>query len=274
MVRSLKGPDGKIALDVVARSLAYLVLFGGAAGLPFLDDLLDEMEKILGIPFRTNMRRALKGLGGEMLEKFGMEGLPALLGVDLSGSLKIGLPKASLKGTEETVYGVYGGLFDKGQKVLDAFSRDDILRAIESGSPAFIENLFKAYRMYEEGATTPRGKIIYDEEGKPIQLTAGEALGQAAGFRPERLAQAGMEKRVLSNVEEHFKERRDDLYAKYVLAKTPEEKQAVLKDVERYNLEVMKYQGAVPRITRETLKRTLQQRPSKPLTRFEQMYAQ
>jgi hypothetical protein len=83
-----------------------------------------------------------------------------------------------------------------------------------------------------------------------------------------------MEKRVLSNVEEHFKERRDDLYAKYMLAKTPEEKQAVLKDVERYNLEVMKYQGAVPRITRETLKRTLQQRPSKPLTRFEQMYAQ
>ncbi len=88
--------------------------------------------------------------------------------------------------------------------------------------------------MYEEGATTSRGKIIYDEDGKPIQLTAGEALGQAAGFRPERLAQTGMEKRVLSNVEEHFKERRDDLYAKYMLAKTPEERQGVLKEVERY----------------------------------------
>ena len=274
MVRSLKGPDGKIALDVVARSLAYLVLFGGAAGLPFLDDLLDELEKILGIPFRTNMRKALKGLGGEMLEKFGMEGLPALLGVDLSGSLKIGLPKASLKGTEETVYGVYGGLFDKGQKVLDAFSRDDILRAIESGSPAFIENLFKAYRMYEQGATTPTGKIIYDEEGKPIQLTAGEALGQAAGFRPERLAEAGMEKRVLTNIEGHYKDIRDDLYAKYRLALTEEERQKVLRDVERYNLEVMKYQGAIPRISKETLRRSFIQKPEKSFTRFEQMYAQ
>jgi hypothetical protein len=274
MVRSLKGPDGKIALDVVARSLAYLVLFGGAAGLPFLDDLLDELEKVLGIPFRTNMRKALKGLGGEMLEKFGMEGLPALIGVDLSGSLKVGLPKLSLRGTEETVYGVYGGLFDKGQKVLDAFSRDDILRAIESGSPAFIENLFKAYRMYEEGATTPRGKIIYDAEGKPIQLTAGEALGQAAGFRPERLAKAGMEKRVLSNIEEHYKDIRDDLYAKYRLARTEEERRKVLRDVERYNLEVMKYQGAIPRISRETLRRSFIQKPERSFMRFEQMYAQ
>ncbi len=128
--------------------------------------------------------------------------------------------------------------------------------------------------MYAEGATTPTGKIIYDEEGKPIRLTSGEALSQAAGFRPERLARAGMEKRVLSNIEGHSKDIRDDLYAKFRLARTEEERRKVLRDVERYNLEVMKYQGAIPRVSRETLKRSFIQKPEKSFTRFEQMYAQ
>ena len=39
---SLKGEDGKLALDVMARSLAYVVLLAGIPATPFLDDLLDE----------------------------------------------------------------------------------------------------------------------------------------------------------------------------------------------------------------------------------------
>ena len=42
--------------------------------------------------------------------------------------------------------------------------------------------------MSETGVTTPRGKVITDEQGKPIRLGAGEGIAQAAGFRPERLA--------------------------------------------------------------------------------------
>ncbi len=39
---SLKGEDGKLALDVMARSLAYVALLGGVPVIPFLDDLLDK----------------------------------------------------------------------------------------------------------------------------------------------------------------------------------------------------------------------------------------
>jgi hypothetical protein len=45
-------------------------------------------------------------------------------------------------------------------------------------------------------------------------------------------------------------------------------------DVERYNLEVMNHRGAIPRISRETLRRSFMQRPEKSFTRFERMYAQ
>ena len=38
----MTGADGKLALDVMGRSLDYIALLGGAPALPFLDDLLDE----------------------------------------------------------------------------------------------------------------------------------------------------------------------------------------------------------------------------------------
>lgn len=269
--RTFRGPDGKIALDVMGRSLAYIFLFAGMAGLPFLDDLLDEWERRFGIPVRKHMREALRGVGGEILEKFGMAGFPALIGVDISGSLKpAGIPKLSLRtASEETLFGVYGGLIDKGTNALDAMSRGDVLRAIEFASPVFIENLFKAARM-TKGATTPTGKIMFDEEGRPIELTGPEAVAQATGFRPERMAEISKERRTFSNVEGHYKAKRDDLYAKFRLAASEEERRNILREMERYNLDVMKYQGAIPAISRESLRGTFIQKPEKARLRFEQ----
>ncbi len=269
--RTFRGPDGKVALDVMGRSLAYIFLFAGMAGLPFVDDLLDEWERRFGTPVRKNMREALRGVGGDILEKFGMTGFPALIGADISGSLKpVGLPKFSLRAaSEETLFGVYGGLIDKGTNALDAMSRDDFLRAIEFASPVFIENLFKAARM-TKGATTPKGKIMFDDEGRPIELTGPEAVAQAVGFRPERTATLSREKRTFSNIEEHYKSKRDGLYAKWRLATSEGERRNILREMERYNLEVMKYRGAIPAISRESLRGTFVQKPDTAWLRFEQ----
>jgi hypothetical protein len=94
---------------------------------------------------------------------------------------------------------------------------------MEFSSPAFIEAVLKAYRMNETEVTMPRGKIINDEQGKPIRLGAGEGIVQAAGFRPERLARISGEHWTMENVQGHFKGR-DDLYSRYRLARTPEER--------------------------------------------------
>jgi hypothetical protein len=107
--------------------------------------------------------------------------------------------------------------------------REDYLRAMEFASPAFIEAVLKVYRMSETGVTTPRGKVITDEQGKPIRLGTGEGIAQAAGFRPERLAKVSGEHRTMGNVQAHYKERRDDLYSRYRLARTPAEKQRVIE---------------------------------------------
>ena len=222
---SLSGPDGKLALDVMARSLAYVSLLGGVVALPFLDDLLDLWEKFFGTPVRSNMRKTLRDFGGPVMEKMGMAGIPALMGIDISGSLKMGLPFTSLAGGQgtpgDTVYGVYAGLGKKGLNAMSAAERNDYLRVLEFASPAFLEAALKAYRMADQGATTARGKVLTDEKGKPIQLGTGEAIAQAAGFRPERLAQVSREHWTMENVKSNFKGRRDDLYSRYRLAKTP-----------------------------------------------------
>jgi hypothetical protein len=65
---------------------------GWRPAIPFLDDLLDELEKFFGKPFRSVMRKTLRDAGGPVLERMGMAGIPALMGIDISGSLKTGVP--------------------------------------------------------------------------------------------------------------------------------------------------------------------------------------
>ena len=172
---------------------------------------------------------------------------------------------------QDTIYGVYGGLARKGLNAMSAVERENYLRALEFASPAFIEAVLKGYRMAEAGVTTPRGKIITDEQGKPIRLGAGEGIAQAAGFRPERMATVSGEHRTMENVQAHFKERRDDLYSRYRLARTPEDKQKVIRDMQKFNMEARKYRGVIPPITATSMGQATEQKPEKPFIGFGRM---
>ena len=47
----------------------------------------------------------------------------------------------------------------------------------------------------------------------------------------------------MKNVHKHFKMRRDVLYSRYRLAKTPEEKQGVIRGMQKFNIDARKYRG-------------------------------
>jgi len=196
-----------------------------------------------------------------------MAGLPAVLGVNLSGSLKIGIP--GIGGASNEVMGVYSGLLTKAQNSARSMGRGDYLRAIEYGIPAFAENILKAARMSTQGATTPYGKIMYDENGNPIKLSPSETVAQLAGFRPERTAASSQERRVEKNVLTYFAEARDTLYSKFRLAKTSEKRKSIMREIRQYNQKARVYRGAVPMITSDTLRRQLTQKPDKKMLLFE-----
>jgi len=64
-------------------------------------------------------------------------------------------------------------------------------------------------------------------------------------------------------VEIYFNEKRNDLYTRFRLAHTPGERQEVIKDVQKYNLEASKYRGAIPRINAESLRKSFAEKPEK-----------
>ncbi len=267
---SFTGPDGKAALDVIGRSLAYIALLGGIPALPFLDDLLDLWERLFGTPVRSSIRKTMRAVGGPILEQMGMAGIPAIIGVDISGSLKTQVPFMGMT-PSDTIYGVYGGMLDKAKNATASWQRDDSLRAIEFASPSFLEAALKAYRMTEKGATTPTGKVLTDEQGKPIRLRAPEAVAQTIGFRPSRLSGISGEHRTMTNVQSYFNSRRDDLYSRYRLARTPEEKSKVITDMQKFNMDTRKYRGLIPPITTTSLRQAAKQRPEKAFLAFGRM---
>ena len=69
-----------------------------------------------------------------------MVGIPALMGIDISGSLKTGIPGHGPGTPGDTVYGGYGGLGRKAPNAMNAAERDDYLRMLEFASPSFLES--------------------------------------------------------------------------------------------------------------------------------------
>jgi hypothetical protein len=165
----------------------------------------------------------------------------------------------------------FGRTLEASLNAISAVEREDYLRAMEFASPAFIEAILKAYRMSETGVTTPKGKVITDEQGKPIRLGAGEGIAHAAGSCPERLARVSGEHWTMENIHGHFKERRDDLYSRYRLARTSEEKHCIIRDMQKFNMEARKYRGVVPPITTTSIGQATQQKQEKPFIGFGRM---
>jgi len=167
--------------------------------------------------------------------------------------------------------GVYGGLGKKALNAMSAAERDDYLRALECASPSFLESILKTYRMADRGATTPAGKVLNDEQGEPIRLSGGEAAAQVMGFRPERMAQISGEHWTMENVKKHFAEKRNDLYARSRLVKTQEEKQGVIRDMQKFKMGARKYPGVIPPIAASSLRQAASQRPERPFMEFGKM---
>ena len=129
--------------------------------------------------------------------------------------------------------------------------------------------------MITQGATTPAGKIIFDEKGNPIRETVGEAIVQAVGFRPARIAAASVTHREYTNLQANFTERRNDLYAKARLAvDKPGDLKKVIVEVQKYNLDAAKYKGAIPLINSNTLRRAMTAKPEGKFMVYENVFGQ
>jgi hypothetical protein len=99
----------------------------------------------------------------------------------------------------------------------------------------------------------------------------GQILHAYGRIPPGWLARISGEHWSIENVQKHFKDKKDDLYSRYRLARTPEEKQRAIRDMQRFNLDARKYRGVIPPITATSLWQAALQKPEKPFLGFGRM---
>ena len=272
-LHAMKGMLSERDFRTVAKAMTYMALLGGASALPFLDGFLDMLERITGISWRKNVKKELENVGGEVLANVGIQGLPALVGVDIGGSLRIHFPDVTDPGKliEESVFGVYEGLALKAVNSIKAASTGQITRAFEIASPVFLERPLKALRQMDDGLTTTRGKVIKDPKGEAIMPTTAENIATGLGFRPSRLARMSDHYRQFGNIRKFYSDWRSDIYTKFRLADNFEARQKVIQEVMEYNRKAgTEQKGAVILIQAKQLRQALKQRQDKRFAAFSQ----
>jgi hypothetical protein len=235
-------------LKTFIHTMALVALFGGLMGLPFLKDIFDWYEKHFGYSPKQWVRETLRGIGGDTLETFGMSGLPAVLGGNISGSLAIGIPFVNTN--PESIFGVYAGLVQKAGKAGEAAMRGDPYRMVTNLTPEFLRNPIVALTESDFGhqtlgtrgfATTPQGMPSYATTGKPLALTGGEVAWKTLGFQPTRYAkEREIEQTVKSQVlwAKESKKRISETFRIDRLQKDPNALKTMMSSVRELNTKI------------------------------------
>jgi hypothetical protein len=248
----------------IAHSLAYIALFGGMMGLPFIKDILDILEKLTGKSYTKSAREIMRKFGGKTLETFGIQGLPALAGANISGSLAMGIPFADWMtggSASSTVFGVVGGMGEKIAKGINYGLKGEFYRAGESLAPEMLASPMKAMRTSEIGKeylgttgydTTSKGKPKFDENGKPLSMDTGDVIAKMMGFNPSGYSMKNEAQRSASNIEEYFSDWKTSIYETYRAGRTSNDPKAIskaLRQIREYNQAIID-KGAMGLISR------------------------
>ena len=192
---------------------APLVIAGGAAW-PFKDELLwliNGMLRTLGITTGVDKfvwDKTRKYLG-EHAEVLGRRGMFGLAGVDISGSLGIGLgiPTGLLGLT-----GAIGGVAEDIAKASHFVSTGQTGRALEKTLPTAAANILRGIREAKTGVTTEKSRVVWDKGVKQYKPTVGETAARVIGFQSSRQSVTRERSNEMYQEEQGFVKRKDALY--------------------------------------------------------------
>ncbi len=240
--------DGRRAVLI---AIAMLMLFGGADGLPFaddIDDLADTLTQSLGFDasFKRGRRKFIADtLGlGEVTADVMARGLSSIPGVPMDVSLRMGmgnlLPATGILLRSNTdrsrdlmeIAGPVGGLgkqyLDSAQKAL----RGDVSGATINAMPTAAQNVAKAIQMWTTGEAR-------DDKGRKVMnADSVDGLMKFLGFNPADIAREsqamGMIRRseqLDKNVEGEIVER----WARGIVDKEPDAVKAARESLADWN---------------------------------------
>jgi len=272
---SLKKENGKRYADKVITSAMWHMIFGGLFGVPLLKETSDFfawlLSKITGEPYNPEKAvvNYIKKHVGDNAGKMAEFGVMSLLGLDMSGSIRMDLlPQDwSETGIADTLLGAWRGVGTSFTEAKMALLRGDIPRALSALAPVIVDKALVAYRNIakDEPIRTLYGNPITDPYGRPIKLSTPDMLLTLLGFRPITLAEPSSIFQATDAIKKFFTTRRDLIYSKLKYAETYEDLIKVIEnDVNDYNMKVAKYGGAVPLITATSIRSVLKRAKGEP----------
>lgn len=270
-------------ISAMAWAIAAPVILAGGAALPFKDEMtwiINGILRALGWPgdIERFVWDAVRRYFGSTVETAGRHGLTGLAGVDISGSVSVGI---GIPSGFVDLSGAIGGVAEDIWKAGHYLRTGQPGRAGEKVLPRFAENVAKAVRERVTGATTEKGRRIWDIEGRPFVPSAAQTGMRVLGFRSAEQAVLSEQKQEAIRVSETFKGKRDKIYEEYRAHIASPKRQLgrredIMKDVREYNNQVIDsgLKGEIPLITSEGLRRQrkgMNRPPKKEQARFRHM---
>lgn len=255
---TIEGTRGKL---MAMRSLATLAALAGVPALPFLVPLFKMYGLSTGDdPEQWFHRTLTRVTGSAWAAKIFSDGLPAVAGITLRGSLQVG----AYETWEEVLSGVAGSTVKDVMKAggqgwdgdWDGFSKTLL--------PASLGNLYKAYQGSNTGVITAKGGPRREDViGDAIKYKGFEKLLKAASFTIEREARSQRLDMAMRREDQYWQEKRDAIYTKFAKGARLEDKayiQAALEEAVGYERERASRKAYdVTPISRSGLKKSLEE---------------
>lgn len=269
------------------RFAGMITLLGGAAALPGGDEL-DKLyrrlrNRSLKVDFQhwSSTQAKKHGTLAEMANAFAWHGLLSAggYGVNASNAMRLQMPIVSdLLNDEsltESLSGIPGALVQKGKMTATYTGRGDYWKATESAAPEAVSGVMRAYRQATDGATTARGKAVFDEQGQQLKYSTTDAIKRGLGFQPYGQSKRSELTQQMRNIQKHWTQERNDLMDElHRVSRDKEKFGKMVKRVAEFNAKLSQSQaaGLVNPITNDAIRRRLQQRPDKKQLTWKQQY--
>jgi hypothetical protein len=219
----------RIGRRALMFTIGHTAAMGGVMGLPgfaalaFLYGLVFGDEDEPDNP-ELAMRRAI---GDDTLADLIVKGVPAALGVDLSGKLGMGqmlsiLPYTDIdfsrKGVAEAGFalmtGPFGGLTLKAADGISLMGQGDYYKGLEQLMPTGVANAMKGYRFATEGVTSRRDDVLIPAE----DISFAEAFMAGIGLPTKQLTDKQFLQNAKFEYEKFYNDKASEIKRAYARA--------------------------------------------------------
>ena len=223
-------PDTRmIGKRALAFTIGHTAVVGGAMGLPGFYALAAIYGLLFGgddEPFNAElaMRRAI---GNDTIADLLLKGVPAALGVDLSGKLGMGqmlslFPYSNVDISRKGVYelvgtavtGPFGALLGKTAEGISYMGKGEYYKGVEQMLPSGLSNVAKAYRFATEGVTNRAGDVLLGKE----EIDFVEAMMTALGLAPKQITDRQFLQATKFEFDEFYNDKASEIKRAYTRA--------------------------------------------------------